>query len=267
MQLAKEDMMPGDEGKCGKLNYSMYGTRDAAQNWAKEYADMLVNIGFTQGKASPCVFFYHKEKGIRIVVHGDDYVSSAMPTQLEWLKGQLERRYQIKTQWLGPGDNHQREIKILNRIVAWGNVRGITFEADPRHAELIISQLKQGDAKAVATPGTKDEGTTTENCEDTLSDDLTFQYRAITARCNYISPDRPDLAFIVKELARHMSKPIKGDWQKLKRLGRYLLNKPRMQQVYQWQPAQTTQKTFTDADWAGCRETRRSTISGCVLLG
>ena len=85
VQLADEDKVPGDEGKCGKLNYSMYGTRDAAQNWAKEYADMLVNIGFTQGRASPCVF-YHKERGIRTFVHGDDYVSHAMPTQLELLR-------------------------------------------------------------------------------------------------------------------------------------------------------------------------------------
>ena len=266
VQLADEGKVPGDEGKCGTLNFSMYGTRDAAQNWAKEYADMLVSIGFTQGKASPCVF-YHKEKGIRTFVHGDDYVSSAMPIQLEWLNRQLERRYQIKTPWLGPGDDHQREIEILNRIVGWDSLRGITFEADPRHVEIIINQLKLGDAKAVATLGAKEEGSTTEDCEITLSDDQTFQYRAITARCNYISPDRPDLSFTVKELARHMSKPTKGEWQRLKRLGRYLINKPRMQQVYQWQNTQTNLKTFTDVDWAGCRETRRSTTGGCVLLG
>ena len=26
-------------------------------------------------------------------------------------------------------------------------------------------------------------------------------------------------------------------------------------------------KAYTDADWAGCRETRRSTIGGCAMLG
>ena len=29
----------------------------------------------------------------------------------------------------------------------------------------------------------------------------------------------------------------------------------------------TNMKVYTDADWAGCRETRRSTIGGCVMLG
>ena len=81
------------------------------------------------------------------------------------------------------------------------------------------------------------------------------------------NPDRLDIAFAVKELARSMAKPTRGDWQKLKRLGRYLLDKPRMQQVYKWHDVQSVIKTYTDADWAGCRATRKSTTGGCVMLG
>ena len=64
-----------------------------------------------------------------------------MPRQFEWLNGQLERKYQIKIQWLGPGENHSKEVKILNRIVGGDNVKGITFEADPRHVEITTNQL------------------------------------------------------------------------------------------------------------------------------
>ena len=76
VQLADEDELPGDENKCGRLNYSMYGTRDAAQNWANEYADMLVSIDLTQGTAFPCVF-HHQQRGIRTFVHGT--TTSAQP--------------------------------------------------------------------------------------------------------------------------------------------------------------------------------------------
>ena len=37
VQLPSEDIGPSDQPLCGKLNYSMYGTRDAAQNWHEEY--------------------------------------------------------------------------------------------------------------------------------------------------------------------------------------------------------------------------------------
>ena len=84
VQLPDEDAEEGEEGRCGKLNYSMYGTRDAAQNWAAECSSRLIEAGFRQGNVSPCTFC-HEGKGIRTLVHGDDYVSVGHPKQLQWL--------------------------------------------------------------------------------------------------------------------------------------------------------------------------------------
>ena len=42
VKLPAEDILPGEEGMCGRLNYSMYGTRDAAMNWAEEYSTKLL---------------------------------------------------------------------------------------------------------------------------------------------------------------------------------------------------------------------------------
>ena len=201
VQIADEDEQPGDEHMCGELNYSRHGTRDVAQNWANEYAEMLVSIGFVQGSASPCVF-YHKERQIRTFVHRDDYVSTAMPKQLEWLKGELERKYKINIQWLGSEKPCQQEVNILNRIVGWDDVRGLVFEADPRHAEIIIEQLKFTEANVVFTFGTKDEGRTSSDCNEPLDENQASQYRAITARCNYITFDRPDPRLFSKRICQ-----------------------------------------------------------------
>ena len=70
VQLPKEDKQQGEEETCGKLRFSMYGTRDAAQNWHNEYTQQLVDVGFQQGLASPCIFYY-PEKEIRSYVHGE----------------------------------------------------------------------------------------------------------------------------------------------------------------------------------------------------
>ena len=42
VKLPAEDVLEGEEGMCGRLDYSMYGTRDAAVNWANEYSSRLV---------------------------------------------------------------------------------------------------------------------------------------------------------------------------------------------------------------------------------
>ena len=123
----------------------------------------------------------------------------------------------------------------------------------------MLEQLSLKDAKEATTPGTSEEGRTSEDHQQLLQDLEVSKYRALVARCNYISPDRPDIAFAAKELARAMAAPTRGDWQRLKRLGRYLEGVPRVQQMYEWQGKPTKMKTYSDADWAGCRATRKST--------
>ena len=72
-----------EEGKCGKLNRSMYGTRDAAANWEEKYSSHLVAHGFIRGKSSPCTFF-HPTRGVRCVVHGDDFTFLGCEEELKW---------------------------------------------------------------------------------------------------------------------------------------------------------------------------------------
>ena len=43
-------------GMCAKLRNSLYGTRDAALNWARAYTEVLEGLGFTKGRSSPCGF-------------------------------------------------------------------------------------------------------------------------------------------------------------------------------------------------------------------
>ena len=56
IELPPEDIEEGDEDKVGLVEMSLYGTRDAAKNWAAAYTDFLRSIGFTVGRASPCNF-------------------------------------------------------------------------------------------------------------------------------------------------------------------------------------------------------------------
>ena len=40
-----------------------------------------------------------------------------------------------------------------------------------------------------------------------------------------------------------------------------------MVMYYKWQEAQSIVTTYSDADWAGCRDTRKSTPGGRIKIG
>ena len=61
--------------------------------------------------------------------------------------------------------------------------------------------------------------------------------------------------------------PVKGDWEKLIRLGRYLKGAPRCVQCYERQGERAALTGCSDSDWAGCRTTDKSISGGLVQLG
>ena len=64
-----------------------------------------------------------------------------------------------------------------------------------------------------------------------------------------------------------MAKPTDVDWQKLKRLGRYLVGRPRLVICYDWQKPLEHLTAKSDSDWAGDKRTRKSTSGGIVRIG
>ena len=103
-------------GLLGKLNLCLYGTRDAAKGWQETLSAHLEENGFVRGRGFPSLL-HHPSRKIMTLVHGDDYFSSGDSESLEWMKGILEKAYEIKTQIVGQGSGRQVEGKILNRIV------------------------------------------------------------------------------------------------------------------------------------------------------
>ena len=111
----------------------------------------------------------------------------------------------------------EQEGKILNRIVRWTEA-GYEVEADPRHSELVIQQLKLEGAKPLSSPGV--DGAEEDGPDDVaLVGEQATQYRGIAARINYLSFDRPDVQFATKEVCRDMSCPSTGSWKRLEHIG------------------------------------------------
>ncbi len=125
-------------GTCGRFKTAMYGTRGAAQNWEMEYSEMMTEAGFTQGSHSACVL-YHKEKRVRTVVDGDSFTVLGAKADLDWFREVAQCRMEVKLksrlQRGKPGD-----VRILNRIATVAK-DGLEYEADQRHAEILMKDL------------------------------------------------------------------------------------------------------------------------------
>jgi len=205
---------------------------------------------------------FHPERNLRLVVHGDDFTALGWESQLDWYREQVTRRFESKVKGrIGPASGDEKSMRVLNRLVHWTS-EGIEYEADQRHAELIIQELNlKADSKGANTPGEQSKGKDgNEQYDEELEGAERTWYRGIVARGNYLAQDRCDIQYAEKELSRGMQNPTKRHVRTLKRLGRYL--KTRYVVTFRRQGRNIALHTHVDTDHAGCLKTRESTSGG-----
>ena len=267
IEIPVEDYEAGDEDRVGKLNLSLYGTRDAAQNWAKEYTAFLLSLGFHAGRSSPCNFV-HEACEVHVAVHGDDFTAAGPMTGLNWFNKEMANKYEVKSEFLGPDGGQSKEIRVLNRVLRWTE-SGVEYEPDQRHAEIIMKSMGVQDAKPLSTPGANEDKdiVNIRSKSRVLTGKAATEYRALAARLNYLALDRMDLQYVAKCVSKYMASPCEHDWLALKKVAKYLVGKPRFVQLFKWQTMPSGFTAYSDSDWAGDRETRKSTSGGMVMLG
>ena len=179
----------------GKLKASLYGTRDASTNWQEEAAKCMVKWGFEICRYNPCLF-HHSGRKMLCLVHGDDFVCVADADDLRWLKEQLSQRFEMKTTSMGLKEGESKEERILNRVIRVTS-EGWEYEADQRHADLIIQEMGASKMSTLSHPGGDKKVIEDEEKSEELQGKEATRFRAVAARANYLSADRPDIQYAV----------------------------------------------------------------------
>ena len=91
-------------------------------------------------------------------------------------------------------------------------------------------------------------------------------YRSLAGALQYLTFTRPDLTYAVQQVCLHMHDPRESHLAALKRLLRYVRGTVGFGLVLHRSPTSEL-VVYTDADWAGCPDTRRSTFGYAVFLG
>ena len=261
--------LPAEAGEppsmCGKLVYWLYGFRKAASEWEKFYAEKLEGGGFRRGEGCPVVF-YHAERDISGAVHGDDFVFAGLEEDLQWAASYMKTHFEIKVRAvLGVDVGDDKEAIVLGRTIRWMGW-GIESEADPKHRRLLLEEfgLDGAEAKPLETNGSHDADVVD---EELLAPCEASRFRACVARMNYLGQDSPEMQFPAKELSKRMSRPRVGDWAQLKKAVRFLIGRRAVVWQFPWQEEVGSVRVFTDSDWAGDRNSRKSTSGGAIVVG
>ena len=91
-------------------------------------------------------------------------------------------------------------------------------------------------------------------------------YRSLTGALQYLTFTRPDIAYVVQQVCLHIHDPREPHLSAVKRILRYLQGT--LSHGLHLQPSTPSELVvYTDADWAGCPDTRRSTSGYAVFLG
>jgi histone deacetylase 1/2 len=97
------------------------------------------------------------------------------------------------------------------------------------------------------------------------SEDCT-QYRSIVGALQYLTLTRPDLAFSVNKVCQYLHAPTTEHWTAVKRILRYVKDTLKLGITFT-KSSSTLLSAFSDADWAGDLDDRRSTGGFAIFVG
>ena len=99
-----------------------------------------------------------------------------------------------------------------------------------------------------------------------LGVDDAFRYRSVVGGLQYLTLTRPDISFAVNKVCQFLSQPTEIHWEAVKRILRYVKGTISTGLLFRRSPS-TGVSIFTDADWAGCVDDRRSTGGFAIFVG
>ena len=88
------------------------------------------------------------------MIHGDDFIAVGDRAEIATFRKLIANRFTVKDKVVGLRSDlgETRETRILNRIIRV-TTEGWEYEADQRHADMIVQEMGLTKANSVKTPG------------------------------------------------------------------------------------------------------------------
>jgi len=212
-------------------------------------------LDFNHSKYDNSLFIYHKDFDIEyILLYVDDIVLIASSHSFrKSVMSSLSTEFAMKD--LGP-------LSYFLGIAVNRNATGM-FLSQQKYAEQILERARMTNCKPCPTP--VDTKPKLGACNGIPYTDPT-NYRRLVGTLQYLTLTRPDISYVVQQICLHMHDPKEEHMNALKRILHYLKGTTEFG-MHLYKSTITTLLSYTDADWGGCPDTRRSTSEYYVFFG
>ena len=240
-----------------KLDKALYGLKQAPRAWYARLCSKLQCLGFVPSKADTSLLYYSKRgHSIFVLVYVDDIIVASSSSQAtDALLVDLRAEFALKDL----GDLHF----FLGIEVKRGR-DGLTLTQE-RYALDILKRSGMQLCKPVDTPLSPTEKLSIES-GDKLGPDDSTKYRSMVGALQYLTLTRPDIAFAVNKVCQFLHAPTTVHWSAVKRILRYVKGTVNLGLQIRRSRSMLV-SSFSDANWAGCVDDRRSTGGFAMFLG
>uniref|UniRef100_A0A2N9IDE7 CCHC-type domain-containing protein n=1 Tax=Fagus sylvatica TaxID=28930 RepID=A0A2N9IDE7_FAGSY len=219
-----------------------------------QHPHYLLQFGFAASTADSSLFIYRTKTTIAyLLLYVDDIVlTSNTPTFLDQLIHHLSSVFDLKD--LGP-------LNYFLGIQVTRDSTGLHL-SQAKYATALLHKHQMLHTKPISTPCIPN---TRLSLHDGTKLPDPHAYRSLVGALHYLTFTRPDLSFAVHQVCQYMASPTSVHLMAAKRILRYL--KGTLHLGISFKPGPLTLSAFTDADWAGDPDDRRSTSGLLVYLG
>ena len=268
-----DDICPGyTGGTLARLTKNLYGSKSAPKWWYKCLYQFLIEIGFKSVAGHPCLLIRCVciEGELIIVVIGifvdDLLVTGNSRDAVEHVKKLMGEKFEFTDQgrleyYLGVEVTQVDEYTLLLH--------------QSGYIQKMLETFKMADSKPVSTPLPLNLDLSLKDSPDQVDPDLQEEYRAIVGSLMFLYQwTRPDLGFAVTFLSRYLHKPGVKHLQAAKHTLRYVKGTLNLGIKYTRDLNRLRNRGhdlnvlygLSDSDFAGCKDTAKSTSGYVVLL-
>ena len=244
-----------------KLRKSLYGLKQAGKKWYDTLCDSLASVGFRRSMADPAVFYVHDGNDVVILfIHVDDTTVTGSSSRLiEEYEQRVGKIFNI---------THLGSVSwLLGLAITRDRTKRTLSMSQEAYINSIVRRFNLEDAKPLSTPIDANTRLLKDDCPmstEGKQDMKNVPYREAIGALNWLAVgSRPDIAFVVGQLAQFLENPGRVHWEAAKRVIRYLKTTKDLKLTYGGGGKQGFEG-YSDAD--GATQDHRRAVSGFAVL-